>query len=340
MDIKEESQLMKEVKQDFKDYNVIYIDNVKNIDKNKLFFKSVFRKLFIVESNFDKMLLNDKLNLNESKDGIDLIIINSTVNEESGEEILRAYLEDEAQIVEVMMLVDRTKQVSDILSLLDLGISTFVDKDYDKAQFLTSMKTLSNHIKYNKENETKEKKKKDKLPRELVFSILESSIPTYNMLKNFLTKNRVEGRNISNNRNADEFIKEIQKNKAKIDIVIIGKYEDNTSIYDIVKNIFNANKEIYVIVISETSDKQIIEELLKYGVRDVFLKPFEENIISKKIQAATGVRSVKSLGLNKYLYNIAEIVGDYKTFSFNKKLNIGDDDLLKSFISYLKDGKL
>jgi len=334
VNIQDEAKLMKDVKHKFKDFNVIYIDDKNNIEKNKSFFKSIFRKLFIVESNLDKILLND------STDNVDLIIINSTVNQERGEEIVRAYLQEENQSVEILMLVDKTKEMSDILNLFDLGVSTFINQEYDKKNFLSSMDNVSNHIGFKKEEAKKIEKKKEKLPKDLGFSILESSIPTYNMLKNFLIKNKVEGRNITNNRCPEEFINHIQKNKDNIDIVIIGKHEDNIDIYDIVKNVFNAKKELYIIVISETSDKEIIQELLKYGVKDVFLKPFEENIISKKIQAATTMGSVRSLGLNKYLYNIAEIVGEYRSFSFNRKLNNGDDMLLKGFISFLKDGKL
>jgi DNA-binding NarL/FixJ family response regulator len=324
------------MKEELKEIRVVYIDELIRIKKNKPFFEDTFRQCFVIEKAQDNIALQ---NMGYTPE---LIIIGDTVNDKKAEDIVGSFLTATIK-PEVLLLITKNTPMDEFLKLFNLGITNFIFEDFEKKDFVMSLKKIIKNLQCQRDvinviDFEKNKPKKTLKARDLNIILLEKSVPFTNVLKNLLQKNGAESNRIYVYKTPEEMVTHMKTfpESQQPHIILFGEDESQTDIVTLTKNVVDIKKDVYMMVISNETNREYIEKVMRLGIKDVIVKPFSENNVDQKIDKALKLGESTNMGLNKFLYNIGEIVEEYKYFQFLKKLDKKESELLESYISFLQ----
>ncbi len=331
-----EEQDLEKLREELKDINVVYVAEGERKQENYEFFKSIFRKCYMIENTSDNMEMEKVGYIPE------VIILGSKVKGMDAEVVIKSYLSHKI-VPEVMLLVSESQNVKDFLKLYAMGITNFLEEDFEQEDFISCTKKVIENLEFKRDKVAQEnlvinRRKSIKNPQDMNIIILEKSIPVSNVIKNLFVKNGAQEKNIYVYRTVDKLISHVrtQTKHDEADIVVLGDDEGENDVILLVKNIISSKKDTYVLTMSAETSRESIDRLISYGIKDVIMKPFEESVVNIKLDKALKLGEGQSLGLNRHLYNISEIVGEYKQYRFLNKLSEEENKLIEDYIIFLR----
>lgn len=334
-----DQQDLEKLREELKDINVVYVAEGERKQENYEFFKSIFRKCYMIENTSDNQEMEKIGYIPE------VIILGSKVKGMDAEVVIKSYLTHKI-VPEVMLLVSENQNVKDFLKLYAMGITNFLAEDFEQEDFISCTKKVIDNLEFKRDKVAQEnlvinKRKTIKTPQEMNVIILEKSIPVSNVIKNLLIKNGAQEKNIYIYRTVDKLVSHVrtQTKHDAADIVVLGDDEGDNDVILLVKNIIASKKDTYVLTMSAETSRESIDRLISYGIKDVIMKPFDESVVNIKIDKALKLGEGQSLGLNRHLYNISEIVEEYKQYRFLNKLNAEQNKLIEDYIIFLRRKK-
>lgn len=324
------------IRDELKDINVVYLAEGERAEENRVFFEGIFRKCYVIENQNDNAKMEDVGFVPE------LIILSSKVKGVDAEVVIKSYLNHKI-VPEVLLFVTEDMGIPDFLKLHSLGITNYIEEDFNKNDFIASTRKILENLEYKRDKMVKEnlvvnKRRNLKTPQDMNIIILEKSIPSSNVIKNLLIKNGAQQKNISIYRTIEQLLSHvrIQTKSSSADIVILGEDDADTGIEIIVKNIITTKKDTYILAMSSETSRSFVSNLMALGIKDVMIKPFEESVVSMKLDKALKMGEGHSIGLNRHLYNIGEIVEEYRNYRFLKKLTPEQSKLLEDYVIFLR----